>query len=352
MAQENKAQVAPKGYEMEERLRSYFLNLGYYVLRGVKFKHNQFDVTDVDLWLYSRPSPVFRERCNVDVKNKKTPQALERVFWAKGIQQVLGLERCIVATTDSRPDVAAFGLSHQVTVLDGAFLSRLEKSDRSTPNRLSEEELLDLFERATLGKIAGDWRGGYEKGKARVLTSLDFDGANLWLQEILQLLDIHLSGPVEGDAALRLCYANIGMLLVAIDFLTRPCINMSHEQRYHYLTDGFRYGSSGKTASEGIVRVASRLVSATSGKNSQMVAIENELFHQFSGIRAEILAEYVAKAGIQGTLVETAREFESAAYSPTSPFPAEMSVQAQSFLGTLSDYLERDRKQVLRERFK
>lgn len=350
MAQENKALVIPKGFEMEERLRSYFLELGYYVLRGVKFKHNQFDVTDVDLWLYSRPSPLFRERCNVDVKNKKTPQALERVFWAKGIQQVLGLERCIVATTDSRPDVSAFGLSHQVTVLDGAFLSRLEKSDSKISNRLSEEELIEMFERATLGKIAGDWRGGYEKGKARVLTSLDFDGANLWLKEIQQILNIHLSGPVEGDAALRLCYANIGMLLVAIDFLARPCINMTHEQRYHYLTDGFRYGSSGKSASEGIVRVASRLITATSGRNSQMAAIERELLHQFSGIRAEILAEYVAKAGMQGILVEIAREFESAAYSSICPFPMELSLHAQSFLGTLSDYFERDRKQVLRHR--
>jgi hypothetical protein len=71
-------------------------------------------VTDVDIWLYSRPSPLTRERANVDIKRKKTPQALERIFWAKGLQQVLSLERCVVATTDTRPDVREFGLGNVI----------------------------------------------------------------------------------------------------------------------------------------------------------------------------------------------------------------------------------------------
>jgi hypothetical protein len=42
-----------KGAEMEERLRHYFISLSYFVLRGVKYQFNRFDVTDVDLWLPS-----------------------------------------------------------------------------------------------------------------------------------------------------------------------------------------------------------------------------------------------------------------------------------------------------------
>lgn len=83
-----------------------------------------------------------RERVNVDIKNKKTPQALERIFWAKGLQTVLGLDSCVVATTDGRPDVRDFGLQHDVKVLDGKFLARLTKSAKSQQDRISEEEFL------------------------------------------------------------------------------------------------------------------------------------------------------------------------------------------------------------------
>ena len=59
-----------KGPMAEESLRNYFLSIGYYVVRGVKFKFRCFDVTDVDLWLYSRKTPLNRERACVDIKNK------------------------------------------------------------------------------------------------------------------------------------------------------------------------------------------------------------------------------------------------------------------------------------------
>ncbi len=339
-----------KGYEMEERLRAYFLSLGYYVLRGVKFTYNKFDVTDVDLWLYLRPTAISRERCNVDVKNKKTPQALERIFWAKGIQRVLGLERCIVATTDARPEVTSFGLAHEVTVLDGNFLARLESSSRAALDRLTEEHFLALLDKASLGKLGGDWKGAYETSKARMLSGLDFDGANRWLREVGSLLDVHLSGPVEGDAALRLMYANVGMLLVAVDYLMQGCLSMSSERRSLFLTEGFRYGNNGRASAEGIVHVASRLASAATGRDISMDVVERELRQQFSRVRAEVLGEFFAKAGAHGATISAALEFESAAYATSPPLPGDLSTTAQAVIGTLADHFGRDRKEVLSKR--
>jgi hypothetical protein len=74
-----------KGETTEELLREYFTTLGYFSVRGIPYRYGNFDVTDIDIWLYSRPSPLTRERANVDIKRKKTPQALERIFWAKGV---------------------------------------------------------------------------------------------------------------------------------------------------------------------------------------------------------------------------------------------------------------------------
>ena len=70
---ENKNQTTLfKGEMMEELLRNYFLNLGYFVVRGIKYRYNENDITDVDLFLYGRISSLSREKINVDVKNKKT----------------------------------------------------------------------------------------------------------------------------------------------------------------------------------------------------------------------------------------------------------------------------------------
>jgi len=152
--------------------------------------------TDVDLWLYARNSPLSRERVNVDIKNKKTPQALERIFWTKGLQTVLGLDSCVVATTDSRPDVRDFGLQHDVKVLDGKFLARLNKSTKSQQNRISEEEFLRELDDGSLGRLGGDWRGRYDLSKSRLLHSLSFDGCNAWLEDIdLLLSDIGAGAP-------------------------------------------------------------------------------------------------------------------------------------------------------------
>ena len=73
-----------KGYQMEENLRNYFLEMGYFVVRGVKYNFKDTEGTDIDLFLYNRPTILSRERINVDIKNKKTPQAMERIFVAKG----------------------------------------------------------------------------------------------------------------------------------------------------------------------------------------------------------------------------------------------------------------------------
>ena len=94
-----------KGHRMEETLRIYFLKSGYYVARGVPFRYKDFDITDIDLWLYNRTSPVSREISIVDVKNKKTPLAIERIFWTKGLQIAIKANSALVATTDKRKDV-------------------------------------------------------------------------------------------------------------------------------------------------------------------------------------------------------------------------------------------------------
>jgi len=97
-----------KGGQAEESMRGAFRTMGYFVVRGIPYSFREYDITDVDLWLY-RATGVSRERINVDIKNKRTPQAIERILWTLGVMQVLRMDRCIVVTTETNPAVLEFG---------------------------------------------------------------------------------------------------------------------------------------------------------------------------------------------------------------------------------------------------
>src|SRR5690606_35267267 len=129
-------------------------------------------------------SSITRQRINVDIKNKKSPQAFERILWANGLRELLNFDSCIVATTDQRPVVHKFAQLHKTIVLDGAFLSKMRSN--SYPNRLSEEELTFKFAKHKSYKTFGnkDWRYIYEESKSRLLTEQDFAGFNSALSYI------------------------------------------------------------------------------------------------------------------------------------------------------------------------
>lgn len=328
----------PKGPVAEEALRNYFLSIGYFVARGCKFTYNRFDVTDVDLWLYARNSPLSRERVCVDIKNKKTPQALERIFWAKGLQTVLGLDACVVATTDSRPDVRAFGLEHDVKVLDGKFLARLTKSARSHQDRISEEDFLMELDDGSLGRLGGDWRNRYERSKSRLLHSLNFDGCNAWLEDIRLML----SEIGAGTPRWRLLYVVCAHLLIAVDFILREHVTADHEQRRSVMDAGIRFGDSGQFFTEKVTRMAASLVESVAAQPGLAKTVQQEIEDQVSQVKAEILAEYFARN--TSGFFDIALQLEAAAFAPSIPMPSSLPAICQGVIGVLADFSSIDRK--------
>nr|WP_315168957.1 hypothetical protein [uncultured Deefgea sp.] len=333
-----------KGPDLEERLRHYFIGLNCYVLRGVKYKYNNFELTDIDLWVYSKNSALFRERTNVDIKNKKTPQALERIFWAKGLQNVLGLDHCVVATTDSRPDVREYGSLNAVTVLDGNFISRLEKSDKSHLNRLNEETLLEEFDRTSLGKLGGDWKGRYEISKSRLLTELNFDGCNGCIKDIQFFIEAIAAYPEKKNCALRAMYACFSHLIIAIDFITKDYATLEPQQRYKILVEGFRYGCAGKSITERVSNISSLLARSVGVSES---LFSDELEFQMKMLNVEILADFFSKHGVQQLLFEIAIEFEAAAFGVELITANDLSSNCKGALGALCDFIQIDRRIVI-----
>lgn len=295
-------------------------------------------MTDVDLWLYARNSPLSRERINVDIKNKKTPQALERIFWAKGLQAVLGLDSCVVATTDSRPDVRDFGLQHDVKVLDGKFLSRLTKSAKSQQDRISEEEFLRELDDGSFGRLGADWQRRYELSKSRLLHSLNFDGCNAWIEDIrLILADIG-----TGMSRWRLLYITCAHLLIGVDFILRAHATSDHDQRKAIIDTGIRFGESGKAFTEKVSRMAASLVESVAAQPGLAKTVQQEILDQASQVKAEILAEFFSQN--TSGFFDIARQLEAFAFAPTLKMPSTLPANCQGVIGVLADFCGVDRK--------
>lgn len=332
-----------KGENAEERLRLYFLSIGYFVVRSIKAEYKGFDVTDVDLFLYSRSSPISRERTNVDVKMKQRPQALERVFWTKGLKEVLGLEKCIVATTDKRRHVGEFGAENEVLVLDGNFMNKLSSTNRYPTERLNEEEFVALLDNFNTEK----WKKDYEEAKSNLLNRFNFDGLNNLLNKIKIFMDEICSGNSH-ETCYRALYVYVAYFLITLDYSIKDFSYKDQSDRVNLISDGIRFGEMGKKKSEEIVTMSSALMSSFMNKEDYDInAIENEVLSQFMSIPSTDIADYLGSTKMMHRLLPMAVEFEGGAFNKNYIAPMSMSSEVQSILGLLCDFYSIDRKRVM-----
>jgi hypothetical protein len=333
-----------KGPGMEELVRAYFLKAGYYVVRGVPFVYEGFDVTDVDLWMYGRSSSVSREIVIVDIKNKKTPQAIERIFWVHGLKTAVGARQAIVATTEKRNEVKAFGRKLGVVVLDGAFIGRLGKGETHAATRLADEELNSAIGDYELSKLDGDWRGRVAKCKSLLAEGLSFDNCNEWLTHARFFAEQVLTKPSQSRTALRCFYLICSFVAIAVDFQLRELSFLDTPQRSQALADGFTYGSKGRDGLKKLVELSLSLVSeyANGGKGIAN-QVKAKVEHQLAQIPSAILGEFFAKGDVSRNLFNTARDLEHLAMA--RPFSSHVSASAdvKALLGCFFDYWGIDR---------
>ncbi|ELA9308254.1 hypothetical protein OTK59_02190 [Vibrio natriegens] len=336
-----------KGELAEEKLRLYFLSLGYFVVRSVNASYKGFDVTDVDLFLYSRPSPISRERTNVDVKMKQRPQALERVFWTKGLRDVLGLEKCVVATTDKRSHIGEFGAKNDVLVLDGNFMNKLDSSERYSIERLNEEEFILQLENYSVGELGGNWKKDYEEAKSNILSKLNFDGVNYLLNNIHNILEEICAGHTH-ETCYRALYIYVSFFLINLDYSIKNFSYKDQRDRVKLISNGIRFGEMGQKKSEEIIAMSSALMKSFMSKEDYDIgAIENEVLNQFMSIPSDGLAEFLGSTKSMLRLFPIAIELEKQAFSKNIMQPSAMPTELQSIIGLLCDFYSLDRKKVL-----
>ncbi|RFM37042.1 hypothetical protein [Chitinophaga silvisoli] len=329
---ESKTDDLFKGEQMEELLRLYFLDLGYYVIRGSKLRFHEVEVTDVDLWLYHRSNPISRERINVDIKNKVRPMAIERIIVAKGIMDILGFDRCIVATSDKRDEVIEFGEKRGVTVLNGNFLNKIKSL---TSQRLSEEKLNSLL-KDEFTKFTTNWYLKNESAKSGILENLDFVGANSLLIDIKEILIQFHSTPLKREGLTRLLYLFVSYILITVDFILKDMAFIEASAKNKHLEDGFRYGITGKTKIK--IRIEQMATASNRSPQSIIGAVET--------LPVDILRDFFGKNDNAKNLFKLAKEFENYAYLNSLTKPLDLPPELKGVIGLLCDFSGIDRKMI------
>jgi hypothetical protein len=337
-----------KGYLMEEVLRRYFIRSGHYTLRGVPFVYQGFEVTDIDIWAYDRPSPVSRQRIIVDCKNKSTPKAIERIFWTKGLQEVLGIEQAIVATTDKRNEVADFGREHGVVILDGNFLARLEKSTDGFAQRLTEEQFIGLLASYHPTKEGGDWKTRVKAAKKPFATGLSFNAINSWIHEGNFFAEQTQVVLTHREQAYRVLYLLLSFISIGFDFVLKDFTFSEASIRYQYVDEGLRHGSPGMTNTNQVLRYAMGLIEHYAPESRNVATkVKERLKKDLDSLSTRMLAEYVCKPSVSQELFGVAKELEAAAYKTEFVAPNMLSSPAKSLLLLFADFWNMDRTKLL-----
>ena len=345
------AKTGQKGSDLEETLKAYFWQAGYFAVRGLPFRLDNEDITDVDLWLYERPAALTRRRLILDAKNKKVPRAAERLVWARGLQSALGVDGALVASTDKRPSSRRLAKAMGVTLLDGDAISKLTTTSKlRLDGQYSSEEFDGLFKAVDTARRSNNWRPALLTARASLLTNFGVHSANTALRVAGFFGEqAILAAPrsSQANAALRGFYSACAYAAIGLDYVLADLAFRSQDERRTALVNGIRYGQTDASEALATVRAAIGLVRqyAPNG-NSVAKQVESGFEKQAANVSAETIADYVARLSSAEALYTVARELEKNAYKIDIAHYDALSVEARSLLGVFMDFHDLSREKM------
>ena len=329
-----------KGAGLEELARAYFVRQGFIAIRSVSIQFEEEEVTDVDVWLYGRQGRGVRTRSLVDVKDKKTPKAFERIMWVRGMQLALNCDRAIVATTDTNPKISRFAQQQKVALLTAAYLRHWAENEEFLKDRLSLEELNNNIQLYGGHKQDGDWLKQISAAKSSVVSLPPFPAFNKAISSFRFFAERAATRPQHREQALRGAFLSAGLACIALDAALEKLVFEKPNTRYVILYAGVTYGDAGdgkvQSSIDTVLSVISRGV-----KNGRTLARQTSdaLHEMFASLRAEIIAEFFSNEQNASHLFAVARELEGRAHARSRDGLVGLSIEAKSIVGVFADFV-------------
>lgn len=337
-----------KGYTTEELLREYFLRAGFFVVRGAKLRYHQTELTDVDLWLYERSATLARRRTIIDIKDKQRPQASERLFFAKGVAEVIGVEGAGVATSDRNPQLRELARKSKVLWIDGEDLQRLKSSEKLMQGaRLTEEgflKLVDLVDKARGGKSL---RNLLEQSKSAVVDRFGAASANLAIDCFQTCADACAKAHPKGDAAkvlTRISFFAAALTAAALDFASADAALRPIAERRKHMANCIRFGESMEGTMDRLAWAEHALRDYLQNGAALAQTVRAGFERDLKQVPADDLAEVIVKMSNSDTLFTVSRTLEYAAYRSDPVSFDSLPGDAKGFVGALLDFAGVERK--------
>ncbi|MQR99386.1 hypothetical protein [Gluconobacter aidae] len=339
----------PKGAVLEEVLRAYFLRAGFFVIRGVPFRFADEDLTDVDLWLYERPTGTSRRVQICDIKYKQRPKAVERIFWTSGLADALDVDGAYVATTDKRKSLRSVAEKLNLQLIDGTDIQRIQNSQSVLyPDRRSDEQLI-----AELQAVDKSFRNkNLQDARLDILSALSegfgAPSAVRALEGFSRLATTAVAYHPDSQAARsagRLAYLAGAIVCQSLDYVSVGAAFRTIDERRDLILRAVRLGALGDDNGQQTLRLAMALVEKYApGGRGTATAVEAGLKRDLDQIPAEIVADQAVRLLKSDQLFMTGRELEMASYHVALPTFDGLSVHTKSMLGALLDYANVDRE--------
>lgn len=341
-----------KGAHTEELIRAYFLRAGFFVVRGVKLRTGGDDLTDIDVWTYERSATLARRRTVIDVKDKKVPQAAERLFFAKGLAEAVGVEASGVVTTDSRFSIKEFARKCGVLLIDGNDLQRLKQSSEIIfPDRISEEDFNSFVASVDVSRKSKIFRERLETVKSSVASKFGASCANIALEEGQFFAREAISAHPGSEAAQvcgRLTYFATSIAAAAIDYASADAALRPITERMSQLTNALRFGDDTDGTLQKL-RWAEAAIREYLPNGTGLAQVVRDKFNaDVSSIPAEGLAEIAVRLTKSDLLFNIARTLEHLAYSALVPNFDNLPTDTRSFMGAALDFYGVDRPRFSR----
>jgi hypothetical protein len=337
--------TAGKGEGFEELVREYFARRGFFAIRSVRFQFEGDDVTDVDVWLYGKQPSGFRLHAIVDAKNKKSPKALERILWVKGMQAVTKSDRVFIATTDKNPKVVSFGERHGVIVLNKPFLeANVEVTDGA---RLSLEQFNEYLRKFDSIKSDGDWLGTLDRIKSATVSSSPFHAFNIAAAGFRFFGERVSTRPKFEDQARRCAVFSVALACISLDSALERLQFADTGARRRAIRTGIAFGDSGDGQTlKNLNTVLSVIGDHIEGGKAVSARVRSFFDALPDRSRAEIVAEHFAQDGVAQKLFSVSRELERWAFRGPA-FANELTIDAKATLGVFADFMKVDRRDFL-----
>ncbi|MDF8357290.1 hypothetical protein [Ensifer adhaerens] len=337
-----------KGGLAEEALREYFKGLGSFVLRGLPVKEGSETVTDIDLWVYTRSSPLSRHITIVDIKNKKRGKAFERAIWLKGLQAAVGADDAVIATQGARDSAFKFANRLQIKVLSSGIFDAIVKRYSKDGERLSLEEVDGLWRTVSLG--ASNVSTIMETARLEVSRGIDFAALNHWVDDAVRFLkeardrERPMTGPLT-----RAFYYCCALVAIGADYLGRAHVLSDHDARKEHFRSGMIFGQNDDAAAKRYLDFAESVATEFLDQSGAAAAqIRSGFERAASELPVEGLVEFFSRGNSGSELFKAAQALEEAAFSKACVRPSELrSIEAKVVIGLLSDYGNIRRSEIL-----